>query len=99
MSSFKNFLINKEAYQVGIDKEYQFSLENIFQAAKYFTIKNPEKMEKFLKHQADRDQDLKDNIYFSFLYRKEQKENPTKPLGDLVGFDVLKPSQSPEGGV
>jgi len=56
-------------------------------------------MEKFLKQQADRDQDLKDNIYFSFLYRKEQKENPTKPLGDLVGFDVLKPSQSPEGGV
>ena len=97
MNSFKNFLKYKEAFQIGVDKDYQFDVNEVFQAAKIFTIKYPEKMRNFLIENSKHDSDLKDNMHFAFLLKNNQdyKENPIKPLGDFVGFDILKPSESP----
>ena len=101
MKSFKNFLTQKEAFQVGVDKDYQFDIQEIFQAAKFFTIKYPEKMKNFLIENAEKDDELKDNIHFSVLMKNNSNYNdqPIKPLGDFVGYDVLKPAESPIGDV
>lgn len=101
MISFKNFFDQKEAYQVGVDKDYQFDINELFQAAKFFTIKYPEKMKDFLIKSSENDEDLKNNIHFSVILKNNDnyKKIPVKPLGDFVGYDVLKPAESPIGDV
>lgn len=99
MTSFKNFLNCREAFQVGVEKDYQYDMEEIFQAAKFFIVKNPKKMKDFLIKEAERDNDLKSNIHFSSLLNnnKDSEDDPIKPLGDFVGYDMGKPTQSPIG--
>lgn len=97
MISFKNFFNHKEAYQIGVDKDYQFDINELFQAAKFFTVKYPEKMKEFLIKSSENDDELKDNIHFFTILKNNSnyKSLPVKPLGDFVGYDVLKPTESP----
>lgn len=97
MDSFKNFLKYKEAFQVGVEKDYQFDVNELFQAAKVFTIKYPDKMKEFLIKNSENDSELKNNIHFTFLLKNNQEyqDKPVKPLGDFVGYDALKPTESP----
>jgi hypothetical protein len=98
MYSFKKFIEIKEAYQVDIEYDYVTELDDIINAAKIFTIKNPRKMKEFLEKESKNNEELKNLYQFKFLDKNKQFNDIKKtntPLGYFSGYDFLQKIDSP----
>lgn len=98
MYSFKKFIEIKEAYQVDIEYDYATELDDIINAAKIFTIKNPRKMKEFLEKESKNNEELKNLYQFKFLDKNKQFNDIKKtntPLGYFSGYDFLQKIDSP----
>jgi len=98
MLSFQKFVNIKEAYQVDIDQDYTTEIDDLVQASKIFTIKNPQKMKEFLSKNIENDEELKNLFKIKFLDKPKQDLGMKKtntPLGHYAGYDFLKQVNSP----
>ncbi len=98
MLSFQKFINVKEAYQVDIDQDYTTEIDDLVQASKIFTIKNPQKMKKFLSKNIENDEELKNLFKVKFLDKPKQDlgiKKTNTPLGHYAGYDFLKQVNSP----